>query len=108
MGNIEAPPKTWKTPLELASAAYEHEKIVTGLINNIASIADKENDYASKGILQWFVDEQIEEESSTDEIAQKLKLIKSDGPALLLLDKELSTRVFVYPTTLNANQGGQK
>ena len=49
-------------------------------------------------MLQWFVDEQIEEEANTDDIINQLKLIGNDGQAIYLLDKELGSRVFVDST----------
>jgi ferritin len=105
MEAIEAPEKEWKSPLAVAEATYLHEQNVTKLIHNLASLVDDEKDYPSKGLMQWFVDEQIEEESSSDELVQQLKLLKDNGPGLLLLDKELSTRVFNYPTTLDLKGG---
>jgi ferritin len=106
LGGIDKPPADWKSPLAAFQAAYEHELKVTALINNIAKTADAESDYASKGLLQWFVDEQIEEEQQTQDIVQQLQLLKDNGPGLLLLDKELAARTFVYPTNISALPAG--
>ena len=54
-------------------------------------------------MLQWYVDEQIEEEANVDELISQLKLIGEDGQGLYHLDKELATRVFVDPTLPAAN-----
>lgn len=88
----------WKTPLEMFAAAYEHEQKVTAMINNIADIAVAERDHATVSMLNWFVDEQVEEEANTSEITEKLKLIGDSKDGLLMLDKELSTRIFVDST----------
>jgi ferritin len=103
LGAIDKPPVEWKSPYEAFKAANEHEQLVTGLINNIVNIAQEEKDHASSTLLQWFTNEQIEEEAQTDEIAQKLKLIGNSGEALLLLDQQLGTRVFAYPANINLN-----
>ncbi|OGC04759.1 ferritin [candidate division WOR-1 bacterium RIFOXYA12_FULL_43_27] len=106
LGKIDAPPASWKSPLEAFVEANKHEQKVTALINNIAKIAMQEADFASNTILQWFTNEQIEEEAQTDEIAQQLKLVGDNSSALLLLDQKLLTRIFTYPATLSAVVGG--
>lgn len=90
--DIPAPPKEWKSPEDVFEFAYKHEQEVTGRINNLMSLAKKLEDYATENFLQWFVEEQVEEEASFKEILTKLKLIKNDPQALFYLDKELSQR----------------
>jgi len=96
--SIEGVRDDWKTPLEMFEAAYAHEQKVTGMINNLADIAISERDHATASMLNWFVDEQVEEEANSSEIAEKLKLIGESKDGLFMLDKELSTRVFVDST----------
>ena len=74
-----------------------HEQLVTGLINNLMDVAIKESDHATKSFLQWFVDEQVEEEANVEQILNNLKLIKGEGQGLLMMDREMATRVFVDP-----------
>ena len=95
---IEAPATTWKSPLAIFEAAYAHEQKISSLINKLASIAQQENDFATGVLLQWFVSEQVEEESNVDSVVQQLKLIDKDSSGLFMLDRELATRVFVPPT----------
>ena len=95
---IDGPKTEWKSPLEAFEDAYNHEVKVTGLINSLVEMAMKTNDYATLQMLQWFVEEQVEEESSADEVVQKLKLAKDAPGALFMIDNELATRVFVPPT----------
>ena len=89
---IEAPPSSWKSAKEMFTKAYQHEKVVTESINKIVELARKEKDNATEVFLQWFVNEQVEEEATANEIAQKLQLIGDNGPALLMLDAELGKR----------------
>ncbi len=94
---IDGPKTEWKSPLEAFEDAYNHEVKVTGLINGLVEMAMETSDYATLQMLQWFVEEQVEEEASADGIVQKLMLAKDAPGALFMIDKELATRVFVPP-----------
>lgn len=94
---IEAPKTEFKSPLEVFQLAYDHEQIVTGLINDLMDLAIAENDHATKNFLNWFVEEQVEEEANMDTILNKLKLINGEGHGLLMMDAELAARVFTPP-----------
>lgn len=98
MQSIDAPPSEFGTPLETFEKVLEHEQHVTAGINKLYKIAIEENDFAAQIFLQWFVNEQMEEEASASEIIGKMKLIGDRGVDLLYLDTELSARVFVPPT----------
>jgi ferritin len=76
----------------------KHEQHVTSLINNIMDVAIEEKDHATKSMLQWFIDEQVEEEANAQAIIDDLKLVDGNGHGMLLLDRELKTRVFVDAT----------
>jgi ferritin len=89
---IAAPQVNWKSPLNAFEDAFKHEQKVTGMINDIATMAATEKDYATANRLQWFIDEQVEEELSTDTIVQKLKMIGNNTGGLYMLDRELSQR----------------
>lgn len=95
---IDGPPTRWDSPLAAFQEAYRHEQKVTGLINNLVDISLQERDHASNAFLQWFVTEQVEEEASADAVVQKLKLAGDHGGGLFMIDRELGTRTFVYPT----------
>ena len=92
LDTIEKPPSEWKSPLDAFEAVYNHETKVTGLINDLVELALKERDHATYNMLQWFVNEQVEEEASADEIVQKLKLVGDEGRALFMIDRELAQR----------------
>lgn len=102
---IEQPPKQWDSPLAVFENAYEHEQLVTGRINKLMDLAIEESDHASVSMLNWFVDEQVEEEASADEIVQKLKLMKDSPGAVYMLDKELGSRPEKFPMTLTEASG---
>jgi ferritin len=89
---IDAPPFSWKSAIEMFTEAYEHERKVTESINKMVELARTEKDNATEVFLQWFVNEQVEEEASTYEIKQKLQLIGDNAPALVMLDAELGKR----------------
>jgi ferritin len=89
---IEQPPTEFESPLAIFEMTMEHEQKVTAMINNLYALAVEEKDYASQSFLQWFVDEQVEEESSADEILQMLKVIGDKVQALFMLDRELGRR----------------
>lgn len=95
--SVDAPPNSWKTSLDVMEEVLKHEIFVTSLINNIVTVAEEVKDRATMSYMNWFVDEQVEEEANAKEIIDKLKLIGDDKSALYLLDKDLSTRVFVQP-----------
>ncbi|MDD4921706.1 MAG: ferritin [Bacteroidales bacterium] len=95
---IEAVPTKWSGVLNVMEETYKHECKVTAMIYNCLDVAEAEKDRATVSMLQWYVDEQIEEETNVDDIINQLKLIGDDGQAIYLLDKELATRVFVDPT----------
>lgn len=97
MMTIEAPPTDWNSPLRVFEQTLQHEQTVSGLINNLVDQAASLKDHATSQMLQWFVAEQVEEESSAEEILQKLKLIENSKGGLFMLDNELGQRVFTPP-----------
>ncbi len=87
----------FKNVLHIFQETLTHEVNVSRLINDLMDIAIKENDHATKSFLQWFVDEQVEEEANVEQILQNLRLINGEGQGLLMMDREMQTRVFVNP-----------
>lgn len=94
---IEAPPKDWKSPLDVFDATLQHEQKVTSLINNLVDIAIEERDHATNIFLQWFVSEQVEEEDTANEMLQKIKLMADAPGGMFMLDNEMGQRVFTAP-----------
>ena len=89
---IDAPKTEWSDPLEVFKDALEHERKVSALINALVDLSLSEKDHASNSFLQWFVNEQVEEEASAQEIRDNLKLASNKGMALLMIDRELGQR----------------
>ena len=83
---------SWDSVLAAFEDTLAHEKIVTGLISDLMTLAREEKDYATEIMLQWFVSEQVEEEDSVNEILDALRLIGDKGQAIYMLDKELGKR----------------
>ena len=92
---IEGPPMKFESPLDVFTKTLEHERKVTGMINNIYSLAREENNFAVQSALQWFIDEQVEEEKSALEIVQQLKMIGDETTPLLMLDSKLGSREMI-------------
>jgi ferritin len=99
---IDGPDTKWDSPLAVFEAVYKHEQKVTGLINNLVNLAIEEKDHATNTFLQWFVNEQVEEESSADHIVQQLKLMESAPGGMFMLDRELGKRAFAPTATESA------
>ena len=94
---IDAVETEWASPLAAFEQTYEHEQHVTSLINNLMHIAVEE-----KSRLQWFIDEQVEEEENAVEIINKLKMLDGNSYGLYVLDQELAARVYATPSPLAA------
>ena len=89
---VDGPPTKFDSVIGVFEKTLEHERNVTKMINEIYALAQKENNYAVQSALQWFIDEQVEEEKSVLEIVNQLKMIGDETTPLLMLDNKLSTR----------------
>lgn len=90
--SIDAPPRDYDSPLDACERALEHEKKVTGKINDLYDLAKEEKDYPTEALMQWFVIEQVEEEASALQLVEKLEMAGDDRAALLMLDSETGSR----------------
>lgn len=90
--SIPQPPVKFSTPLEVFEQAYQHEQSVTASIHALYASAVDEKDFASRVFLDWFVQEQVEEEKTTALIVEQLRMVGNDQPGLLVLDRELGQR----------------
>ena len=89
---IEGPKTNFKSPLEIYEAALKHEEYITGRIHKLYKMAATEDDYASQSFLQWFVDEQVEEESTAQAVVDQLNMVKDHPGGLFMMDRELGKR----------------
>ena len=97
---IEAVPTEWASPLAAFEHTLEHEGKVTSLINNLMSLAVEEKDFAAQSRLNWFVDEQVEEEENATDLVNKFRMVGNNGYGLYQLDQELATRVYTQASPL--------
>lgn len=100
---IEAVPTTWNSVLDMYNQTLEHERKVTALINNLATIAKADNDFASVNRLAWFIDEQVEEEETAREMIASVEAVEGNKYGMYMLDKELAARTYNQPSPLAAN-----
>lgn len=91
--SIPAVKHEWDGIVNLFEEVYKHEQHVTKLINNCMSVALEEKDHATVSMLQWFVDEQVEEESTCRDILDKLNIIGGDGQGLYMMNEEFRGRI---------------
>ncbi|MBC8589885.1 ferritin [Wansuia hejianensis] len=95
---MEEPKNEFTSIKDAFETALAHEKIVTSRINDLMKLAHEEGDYATISFLNWFVDEQVEEEASMKAIISKLEKIDGNTQGLFMLDSELAARTFTVPT----------
>jgi ferritin len=96
-GNIKAPEASFGSIKEVFEKTLGHERYVTELISKIATLAQEEKDHATYNFILWYVNEQIEEEATADEILSKINLTGSHPGLLFNLDAELGARTFTDP-----------
>ncbi len=87
---IAAPPSNSEGVLHMFEQTLEHEREVTGAINELVDQALTEKDHATNVFLQWFVTEQIEEEATVNDILGRLRLFGDQGQGLFMIDNELA------------------
>jgi len=88
------PKRDFQSVEEIFTLALEHEKLVSSLINDLMDIAQQEKNYPSIGFLQWFIDEQVEEEASMGRLLSLVRRVGEQGHGILMLDRELAARRF--------------
>ena len=89
---INAPKEKWNSIQEPFQDALSHECQITGRIHGLVKLAASEADFATQAFLQWFVNEQVEEEANSLMIVERLKLVGDGNVGLLFLDSELAKR----------------
>lgn len=94
---IDEPPREFGTVVEIFEASLKHEQFVTKSINELLDVAVEERDHATQVFLQWYITEQVEEESTVEDIVQRLKLAGDNGGALMMIDDKLGQRTMPAP-----------
>ena len=97
---IEEVPTEWDGVLDVFESTLKHEQKVTALINDLYALTHEENDFATQSMLKWFIDEQVEEEETAQNIIDNIKMIKDNGYGIYMLDKELGARTYTQAAPL--------
>ena len=94
---VEAPQHSWESPQQAFAHVWEHERAVTRMIHDLVAVAESESDAITRKFLQWYVDEQVEEEESSDGVLKRVLAAGNDPKALRAADEELGKRGFKFP-----------
>jgi ferritin len=86
---VAQPPSEFPSMADLWQQTLDHERHVSGLIHKLYDLAGREHDYATQGMLQWFVSEQVEEEKTASRILEEVRMIGPSSSALLFLDRHV-------------------
>ena len=92
LAQIRQPPTDFGSLLDVFEASLEHERVMSSRLNDLSDQALSEKDHASYNLLQWFVNEQVEEEATVGAVIAKLRMVSDDGYGLLMIDNELGNR----------------
>jgi len=95
--SIKAPKSDWSSIEEVFKEILQHEEHITECINELVSLAIEEKDHATNSFLKWFVDEQVEELATVEQIFHEIKMIADSKQGIYLLDKELKARQSTFP-----------
>ena len=90
---VQKPSTQYNSPLEAFQSGLEMEQLNTKTIDELYELARQLNDYATESHLKWFIDEQVEEEKNASDAVAQLKLTGDFGPGLLMMDREMATRM---------------
>ena len=92
----------WKSALEAFQDALEHEKFITAKINDLVELSYEVKDRAARTFLEWFVNEQVEEEANASKVVDNLSLVGDNGHGVLMIDRELGQRQVTIPLVTGA------
>ena len=100
LDTIAKPDKVFTDRIDPLKAGLEHERLVTGLINNIYDAAYQVKDFRTMQFLDWFIKEQMEEEDNATTLISKYEMFGTDAKGLYMLDQELGQRIYSAPSLL--------
>ncbi len=90
--SIKEPPAQWNSVREVFEAVYHHEQYITSCIHQLVQTARQENDVATEAFLQWYVNEQVEEEDAAHKIIKKIEMVEESKYGFYMLDREMAER----------------
>lgn len=91
---IDKPKLQWSSVEDVFEDTLAHERLVTDKINRLMDIAIDEKDHATASFLNWYVDEQVEEEATAEEILNRIRMVQGTGNGLFMMDREFASRTF--------------
>ncbi len=94
---VEQPPIEFDSVEQVMEATLAHERHVSDLINGLYALAAQDGDFATQVMLQWFVNEQVEEEKTARDVIAALRMVQGHSDALLLLDRDMGARTAGAP-----------
>ncbi len=94
LNQIEMPKFEMKNPLSVFEQIYQHERSITSAIDCVAQMSEGDCDLATRNFIDWYLEEQIEEEAMVSKIISKLKAFGEEKSALYLIDNELGQREY--------------
>ena len=103
--SLEAPKTGFKTLLDVFQNVLKHEEFISASINDLYAVCVKEKDFTTANYLQWYITEQVEEESTVRSILDQLRLAGTEKGGLFLMDKEFGTRALAKRAALAAAGG---
>ena len=103
---IEAPPHEWPTLEAIFQATLAHERYITENIHDLVDIAAAERDHGTHAFLQWYVNEQVEEEKNAEDLLAKIQLLGGTGHGVFMMDRDLAARPAPFPTPPALLPGG--
>jgi ferritin len=98
IGALPTPKAEFASSRKCFEAALGHERAVSASIRTLYKLASEEGDVESFTLLEWFLNEQVEEEATVEKILGQLGHVGDDGSALLMLDRELGARTLATET----------
>jgi len=94
---IDKPESCFESPLRAFEMTLDHEQYISKNINDLMDLAIEEKDHAAKSFLQWYVDEQVEEEATAEKFLNQLKMLGDRIEGVLMLDREMASRTYTPP-----------
>jgi ferritin len=95
---LDEPQAEWASPSDAVGAVLKHERHISERINTLVNLANSEKDHATTVVLHWYVNEQVEEESTADTLYHQVKMLEDSPHGLLMLDRELAGRTLEAST----------
>jgi len=95
---LDSPQSEWSSPSDAVESVLNHERYISQRINDLVDLATSAKDHATTVVLHWYVNEQVEEESTADTLFNQVKMLEGSPHGLLMLDRELAGRTLEAST----------